>query len=320
MGKDQNLPETMNDKGAEPKASKDPGLQKKRLITRRGFLRLLALGILGIAGGKGFINSRDLDLLQLRINLENLPSAFNGFKIAQITDIHAGPLVPRKLISEGVDLIMSARPDLIVLTGDFVSGATKILWTRYGGFKEKHFNYCMEELSRLHAPLGTFAVLGNHDFWSGSAVVKKIVHGLEGIGVKVLRNESQTLKKGGESLELIGVDDYWEASYSLSKALKGVSENACRILISHNPDVNEDIDNSKKNLDLIISGHTHGGQIVLPLLGALYIPSPFGQKYLHGLVEDGSRQTYISRGLGLFFVPIRLNCPPDVSLLTLSKA
>ena len=94
----------------------------------------------------------------------------------------------------------------------------------------------------------------------------------------------------------------------------------CRILLSHNPDVNEDIANSGRDIDLIISGHTHGGQIVFPLVGALYIPSPFGQKYLAGLVEDGARQTYISRGLGLFFVPIRLNCPPDVSLLTLSKA
>ncbi|MFC1531818.1 metallophosphoesterase [Thermodesulfobacteriota bacterium] len=295
-------------------------MQEKTGITRRSFIRLCLLGAIGIAGAKGFINSHNLKLLKLNVNLDNLPTVFNGLKIGQITDIHAGPLVPRDLIKEGVDLIMSSRPDLIVLTGDFVSGATKILWTTYGGFKERHYQYCMEELHRLNASLGIFAVLGNHDFWSGSEVAEKIADGLKNIGVRVLRNESQTLKRRGESLNIIGVDDYWESSYRFSTAIRGVPKGACRILISHNPDVNEDIENMKENIDLIISGHTHGGQVVLPFAGALYTPSPFGQKYLAGLVKDRKKQTYVSRGLGLFFAPIRLNCPPDVSVLTLSQA
>jgi predicted MPP superfamily phosphohydrolase len=295
-------------------------MRGKFKITRRSFIRLCILGAMGFAGGKGIVNSRKLELVKLHINLDNLPTVFNGFKIGQITDIHAGPLVPRDLIKEGVDLVMSSQPDLIVLTGDFINGATKILWTTYGRFKEKHYQYCIEELSRLNAPLGVFACLGNHDFWSGPEVADKVANGLKNIGVRVLRNESQALKRGDESLEIIGVDDYWGGSYSLSNALKEVPERTCRILISHNPDVNEDIENLKENIDLIISGHTHGGQIVLPLVGALYMPSPFGQKYLAGLVRDGNRQTYVSRGLGLFFVPIRLNCSPDVSVLTLSQA
>jgi predicted MPP superfamily phosphohydrolase len=214
---------------------------------------------------------------------------------------------------------MANQPDLIVLTGDFVSGATKFLNTSYGGFKQMHFDSCMEELGRLNAPLGVFAVLGNHDFWSGQEVALKIIRGLRNIGVEVLRNESVPLKKNGQELYLIGVDDYWEESYDLPKALKNVPENSFRILLSHNPDVNENIDNLKEKIDLIISGHTHGGQVVLPFIGALYIPSPFGQKYLAGLVSDRERKTYISRGLGLFFVPIRINCPADVSLLTLAR-
>jgi predicted MPP superfamily phosphohydrolase len=270
--------------------------------------------------GKGFLNTRNLELVKLKVGLKRLPNAFDGLKVGQITDIHAGPLVNRELIRDGVDRIMSARPDLIVLTGDFVSGATKILWTTYGGFREKHYAYCMEELSRLTAPLGVFAVLGNHDFWSGIEVTEKIVSGLKNSGVTVLRNEFHILERGGETLQLIGVDDYWEGSYSLSGALKNVPEDDCRLLLSHNPDVNEDVENLGEPIDFIISGHTHGGQIVFPLAGALYIPSPFGQKYRAGLVRDGRRQTYVSRGLGLFFVPIRLNCPPDVSLLTLYQA
>lgn len=294
-------------------------MKNNRQITRRGFLRLSLLGAICILCGKGFMNSRNLELLKVNVNLKNLPSAFHGMRIGQITDIHAGPLVPRELIKKGVDLIMSKQPDMIVLTGDFVSGATKILWTTYGGFKQKHFDYCMKELGRLKAPMGVFAVLGNHDFWSGPAVTAKIVSGLQGIGVRVLQNECKLIKKEEQNLYLLGVDDYWEDSYSLTKALHGIPEDVCRILLSHNPDINQDIEFLKARIDLIISGHTHGGQIVVPFFGAPYLPSPFGQKYRAGLVKDGERKTYVSRGLGLFFVPVRLNCPPDVSLLILSR-
>jgi predicted MPP superfamily phosphohydrolase len=294
-------------------------MKKSFSITRRNFIRLCVLGLLTFAGAKGFINGRKPELVELKVGLKRLPHAFDGIKVGQITDIHAGPLVPAGLIREGVDLMMANRPDLIVLTGDFVSGATKILWTSYGGFKQRHYNYCMEELSRLKAPLGVFAVLGNHDFWSGREVAMKIARGLEGIGVQVLRNEAIPIERKGQHLYIVGVDDYWEGLYTLSEALKNVPENDCRILLSHNPDVNEDIENLRERIDFIISGHTHGGQVVLPFLGALYIPSPFGQKYLAGLVRDQKRQTYVSRGLGLFFVPVRINCPPDVSLLTLGR-
>jgi len=294
-------------------------MEKKLPISRRGFIRLCILAALGLVGCKGFLNSRNLVLVRKRVILKRLPEAFDGMKVGQITDIHAGPLVPLELIRKGVDLIMSNRPDLIVLTGDFVSGATKFLWTSYGGFKQRHYDYCMEELGRLKAPLGLFGVLGNHDFWSGRQVTAKIIRGLEGIGVRVLRNRAVPLERKGQVLYLGGVDDYWEGSYSLTGALKAVPEDACRILLSHNPDVNENIALLKTPIDLIISGHTHGGQIVLPFLGAPYLPSPFGQKYRDGLVRDGERQTYVSRGLGLFFVPVRINCPPDVTLLTLHR-
>lgn len=292
----------------------------KRHMTRRGFLiRMGILGALVLAGGKGFLNSRDLRLLEADVGLRNLPPAFEGLKIGQITDIHAGPLVPGELVKKGVDLLMERRPDMIVLTGDFVSGATRILWTTYGGFKGHHLDACVGALAALQAPLGVYAVLGNHDFWSGKEVAARVVRGLEGAGVRVLRNESVPLNRAGQGIHVVGVDDYWEQSFSLIRAMKEIPEHACCILLSHNPDVNEDIEISGKRVDLVVSGHTHGGQIVLPLMGAPYLPSPFGQKYRAGLVKDGNRKTWVSRGLGLFFVPIRLNCPPDVSLLTLRR-
>jgi predicted MPP superfamily phosphohydrolase len=288
-------------------------------LTRRGFIRLCFLGILGVAAGKGFLNSRALELSQVVVWLKGLPHAFDGLKVGHITDIHAGPLVSQALIRQGVDLIIAAQPDLIVLTGDFVSGATKILWTTYGGFKQHHCDYCMHELGRLRAPLGTFAVLGNHDFWSGKTVAEKIAKDLINVKVCVLRNEATSLRMGSKSIQLFGVDDYWEDSYDLVRALQDSPEGPLRILLSHNPDVNEDITVIRKRIDLVVSGHTHGGQIVLPFLGAPYLPSPFGQKYRAGLVRDGNRQTYVGRGLGVFFAPIRLNCPPEVAVLTLRE-
>lgn len=294
-------------------------MNKKLFITRRNFIRAGLLGLFFLTGAKGYINSRSLRLTRHSVGLERLPHALDGLKIGQITDIHAGPLVSREQIRKGVDMIMTNQPDLIVLTGDFVSGATKFLRTSYGGFREHHYEYCMKELGRLKAPLGVFAVLGNHDFWSGPEVTLKILNGLEKIGVRVLRNRAVPLEKEGHRLYLAGVDDYWEGSFSLTKALKDIPADACTILLSHNPDVNESIEAMGEYIDLVISGHTHGGQVVLPFLGALYIPSPFGQKYLAGLVRDGKRQTYTSRGLGLFLVPVRINCPADVTLLTLVR-
>jgi predicted MPP superfamily phosphohydrolase len=302
-----------------PPQFKTAKMKKKFSITRRNFIRLCILGFLAFVGAKGFRNTRKLELVRLKVGLKRLPSAFDGLKVGQITDIHAGPLVPAELIREGVDMIMAHRPDVIVLTGDFVSSATKFLWTSFGGFTQRHYEYCMKELGRLKAPLGVFAVLGNHDFWSGHEAALKIARGLKGRGVQVLRNEAVPIERKGQRLYIVGVDDYWEGSYSLSRALKNVPQDACLILLSHNPDVNEDIENSRQRIDFIISGHTHGGQIVLPFKGALYIPSPFGQKYRAGLVRDQKRQTYVSRGLGLFFIPVRINCPPEVSLLALEK-
>ncbi|MBW1944778.1 MAG: metallophosphoesterase, partial [Deltaproteobacteria bacterium] len=174
-------------------------------MTRRGFLiRLGILGALALAGGKGFLNSRDLRLLKVDAGLKGLPSPFEGLKIGQITDIHAGPLVPGKLVEKGVNLLMERRPDMIVLTGDFVSGATRILWTTYGGFKQHHFDACIGALAKLQAPLGVYAVLGNHDFWSGKEVAADIIKGLEGIGVRVLRNEAVPLNRAGQTLYVVG--------------------------------------------------------------------------------------------------------------------
>ena len=288
-------------------------------LSRRAWMRLTVLGALGAGFGVGFHNSRSPELKEVPITLKRLPPAFAGLKIAQISDIHSGKLVPRSLIEEGVDLALGTRPDVILVTGDFIAAATQSALGDIGEFDPRHLSVCLEQLSRLEAPLGVYGVLGNHDFWSGKEAIKLIAEGLNRIGVRLLRNESLFLERDGQKLYLAGVDDYWESSYDLKKAVKGLPPEECVILLSHNPDVNEDVETLDQSIDLIVSGHTHGGQIVLPVIGAPYLPSASGQKYREGLVRDGERQTYINVGLGVFFVPVRLNCPAEVTLMTLRR-
>jgi len=132
-----------------------------------------------------------------------------------------------------------------------------------------------------------------------------------------LRNRSVTLTRGGTAFHLLGVDDYWEPSCSLPAACNGLGTDQVKILLSHNPDINDDIPLLHEKIDLVLSGHTHGGQVVMPFLGQPVMPSKFGQRYRTGLVRDGDRQTYISRGVGCLLAPIRLNCPPEATVLTL---
>lgn len=270
--------------------------------------------------GKGFYNTTggQVELVRVPVKIKNLPAPLQGLKIGLLTDLHSSFIVSSALIKSAGQLIMSENPDVIVLTGDFISGSTKFLSGSIGKFDNEYLTRCADALSHLKAPLGIYGVLGNHDFWSGSESVRALCGTLtKQIGMVWLRNRSIELKKGGASFHLLGVDDYWEASCSLTSACKGVNADSIKILLSHNPDINDDISLLHERIDLVLSGHTHGGQIVVPLLGQPVMPSRFGQKYREGLVRDGDRQTYISRGVGCLLVPIRLNCLPEATVLTL---
>ena len=288
--------------------------------SRRKFITYGVRGAVLLGAGKGFYNTTPfhIETVKKEIKIEGLPVSFRGLKVAQLTDLHASWSVSNGLIKAAAKTAMAQRPDIIFLTGDFVSGSTKFLSGHVGEFKRKHLEECVDALSGLKAPLGIYAVLGNHDFWSGEAAIEIIMGTFtEKLGVKWLRNENVKLSKGGHSIDLLGVDDYWEPTSSLSRAYKGLDEKRVKILLSHNPDVNEEIELLGKRIDLVISGHTHGGQVVMPFIGQPVMPSRFGQKYRAGLVRDGARQTYISRGIGHLLAPIRLNCPPEVTALKL---
>ena len=292
-----------------------------KYLPRRKFISWSLRGLAAAVVGKGYYNTTpgELTLSRVDIRLPGLPAAFHGARIAHFTDLHASWIVDADLYRRAVALAMQERPDWVVLTGDFITGATKFLSDSVGSFDRQYLDNSIAALAGLQAPLGIYGVLGNHDFWSGPAAVAAITQAYsEALGVRWLRNSHVRLEKNGAAIELLGVDDYWETSSSLYDACKGLDEQSVRILLSHNPDINEEIDVLGKRIDLVLSGHTHGGQVVLPLAGQPVMPSKFGQKYRAGLVQDGARQTYVSRGIGHLLFPMRFNCPPEVAIIRLS--
>lgn len=280
-------------------------------LTRREFLRRSVLGAGGliIAGG-GATASYALwgERYTLRVNrypipVPNLPAAFTGVTLLQITDMHYGPNVSMRMVDRVLDLAAKTRPDAIVCTGDYVqqyNGTQKIdeIWPR---------------LKELQAPLGVYSVLGNHDHWADTT---RSLEQLEASGQSV-RHRAVRLERDGQSLWLGGTGDLWEDEPGIDQAFAAVDPQACKIVLSHNPDM-ADVP-FQTRIDLMISGHTHGGQFVLPFIGAPFAPVS-NPRYIHGLVQTGRFPLFISRGIGCGGVPLRFNCPPELALLELIPA
>ena len=290
-----------------------------KAITRRIFLKRGTYGVVAAGLGKGYYNTTPghMDLVKKRVRIPGLAWGFKGFKIALLSDFHASPIANEDLFERAAALVMKKKPDMIALTGDFVTGSTKFLTGSVGEFESKYLNRLIDSLAGLKAPMGIYGTLGNHDFWSGEEAMKSIMDNFtKRLGVVWLRNQNVRLERRRGALDILGVDDYWEDSCSLSKAYKGLDKDTAKVLLSHNPDINDEVF-PQMRVDLILSGHTHGGQVALPFIGQPIVPSKFGQKYRQGLVRDGDRQTYITRGVGHLLAPIRFNCPPEATLITL---
>jgi len=290
-----------------------------RPLSRRFFLKgaLGAFGVSALGIGKGFANTlrSQIRLERVPIRLERLPESFRGFKIAQLSDLHSSPLVDQEHLEHAVQLALAEKPDLVVLTGDYIGHTLRTAPGQIHKFDEMYLDQLVETLVKAKAPFGTYAVLGNHDFWSGPEVTESLCRAFETrAGITLLRNQRAVLSKGDESIQLLGVDDYWH-SWNLGQAMRRVPMKSVKILLSHNPDINRHLRPAHR-IDLVLSGHTHGGQITFPVLGAPFA-THMNKRYLKGLVRDGDRQTYITRGVGHLVVPIRFNCPPEVTLITL---
>lgn len=243
-----------------------------------------------------------LEVTHTDIPVAGLPPALHGLTIAHLSDFHHSAVVPREHVRRAVDLANSLGADLLLLTGDYVTG------------DPVYIAPVATELSRLRAPRGAYAVLGNHDHWVDAPA---ITAALGDIGIRVLRNASAPIAGG---LWLVGVDDIWVDAADLPAALAGVPANAPRILLVHNADFMERAEVQEHRFDLVLAGHTHGGQVRLPGRGALIVPSRYGQKYAGGLVSLPHALVYVSRGIGLVSPPVRFLCRPEIAFIRLLAA
>jgi hypothetical protein len=240
---------------------------------------------------------------QVAVPVSGLPAALSGLRIAQMSDFHAGRHVHPESIRRAAQMAMALNPEMIALTGDFIH--RQVSYARG----------CADALSILRAPLGVHAVLGNHDYWRDAACV---VTELRRAGLPPLRNEARLLSRGGAPLYVVGVDDVRFRRADVARALRGVPSDATKILLVHEPDFADYV--SVRGIAIQLSGHSHGGQICLPNSRPLLMPSG-GRKYAVGLNRaTGGHWVYTNRGIGVAMPPIRLNCPPEITLLTLETA
>ena len=287
----------------------------KKDLTRRDFLKLLKVGAIDFAlltvGGLGyslFVEPNWLKIESVHLKLLRLTPAFNGIRIAQISDIHMGGWMNAERLQYVANILLAQEPDLLLLTGDFLTG---------NSFAGHHQQY-LEDLVAILSPLGktipSFAILGNHDYWTNADAVREM---LKASGITELTNAVFTLTRGQERLHLCGVDDIWEGDVRLENVVHQLEDESAAILMAHEPDF-ADTSAGTNRFDLQVSGHSHGGQVVIPFYGAPILPY-LGQKYPSGLYQVGNMFQYTNRGVGMIDPYVRFNCPPEITMFTLES-
>lgn len=263
-------------------------------------LRALALN-LSEAARSALTEPFRLTVEHQQIHLRRLPRELDGFRVVQLSDVHHSPFTSREQIKRAVDTANSLCPDIVALTGDYVS-------------KERAYAApCAELLGELRARHGVYAVLGNHDHWTDAALITDL---FRAEGINVLVNQGMRFENNGAAFWLAGVDDTMVGLEDLPLALAGASTNEFKLLLAHNPIILRRA--ARAGVDLVLSGHTHGGQVSLRSdRNASGRPR---RRLLKGLARQGETQIYVTRGLGTVVLPVRFGCPPEVSLLELRTA
>ena len=270
-------------------------------VTRRDFLRsatAVSVGALAGVGAYGVGYARHQIARIVRdLAVRGLPPALDGLRIGMITDVHHSAVVPADDVTRAVKMVLDASPDIIVLGGDYIS------------FFDKAYVAPVAELLTplANAPQGSFAVLGNHDD------EKEMPAALAARGFTVLKDQRTSLTVRGERLDIAGIRFWTRSPGEIAGVLKGTG--GTTLLLAHDP--RRLVEASALDVQLVLSGHTHGGQVVLPAVGAIA-----GRKFpvLAGSATRDNTTIFVSRGVGTVYVPIRLNCPPDIAILTLRTA
>jgi predicted MPP superfamily phosphohydrolase len=264
------------------------------------------IGVAG-AGGAGYafgVEPAWIEIVPVQVTLPRLAPSFTGYRIVQLSDMHLGDGLGRRRLEAIVRRANAQRPDLIALTGDFVTRAA-----------ERHAADLVAGLSRLRAGDGVVAVLGNHDYQAGAAAIRAA---LSASGIRELGNATWALERDGVLLHLAGVDDIWEGKDRLDLVLARLPREGAAVLLAHEPDF-ADASAATGRFDLQISGHSHGGQVVMPFYGPLYLP-PYAERYPSGRYQVGRMVQYTNRGVGTLGRPVRFNCRPEITVFTLVAA
>jgi len=278
-------------------------MPSKSFLTRRQFLKGAgAAGLVTFSAASAYgslYEVTDYEITETDIFIRDLPASFDGFRIVQLTDIHHSLLVLQAEVRRVVELANGVGADMAVLTGDYTTA------------RVSYIEPCAEALGELRAAAGVWAVLGNHDHYTDAELTTRA---LQRRGINVLNNANTVIRRGGEELQLVGIDDWSWGQTRWPRALHNLDPARPSILLSHQPLIFDH--EEAASFSLIISGHTHGGQISLPFIGA---PARFIDefKYLRGLYQRGDHSLYVSRGTGVVGLPVRLGARPEIAALRL---
>lgn len=296
------------------------------VISRSQFLTNAALAATAIPFGAmayGIISgAHDYRVRRVSVKLPNLPKSFDGLRIAQVSDIHSGSFFNKTAVKGGVDLVMNEKPDLIFFTGDLVNNESS---------EVKEY---IDVFNKLRAPLGVFSVTGNHDYgdyksWSSKEAkqqnFKDLIEAHRLLGFELLMNENRTIEQGGDRISIIGIENWGAGRFTkygkLDQAYAGTDDSSAKILLSHDPSHwDAQVRPTYTDIDLMLSGHTHGFQFGVEIGGIKWSPVQYAYKQWGGLYQEGDQYLYVNRGFGFLGYPGRVGMPPEVTILELKRA
>ncbi len=280
------------------------------MVTRRRFLASSA-GAAGLGGYAVLVEPNRILVQTYRVPVRGLPESLAGTRLIHLSDTHYGPFMSKAYLERACEQANALDGDLVILTGDYIHRTPLAIEPGIG------------LLAGLEARFGALAVLGNHDHWEGAPACRAV---FSEIGIPLIDNDRrfltptgvQTEPEPGHSLCIAGVGDLWAGRVSFDDALNTVPEGVPRIVLSHNPDVAETMPPGHR-VDLMCSGHTHGGQVRLPALGTPIVPSRYGSKYAGGLVQGPHCRVLVSRGVGMAVLPVRFRVRPELVVIELVR-
>jgi uncharacterized protein len=280
-------------------------------MTRRRFIRLAATGgVAALAADTTLLEPNRPRIVRQEIALRRWPARLEGFTIALLSDFHYDPYFSVHPLRSSIDMVNGLHAEMIVLTGDFVS--SPLFGDPAAGAAAAE--PCAQLLRQMQAPHGSWAVMGNHDCFTDP---DRVTSALRAQGIQVLVNQSVPIERDGARFWLSGVDDVLVGTADLDATLHNIPADDAVVLLAHEPDYADHV--ARHPIDLQLSGHSHGGQVRPPFVRPLYLPE-LARKYIWGLYKIGGLTLYTNPGLGTVGVPVRWNCPPEITLLTLRRS